>query len=189
MLIQGVVFDFDNTIATLNLSALLRNPYKSKHLKEMKDICDQHRGFRMNDIQETISSRTDQNFITKHDHYAREVYTHKHINRAVYELITHCDAHSIPRAVLSDHPCIKKLRAVGLDAGWSAVVHCRTYNALKPLPDALFAIAAQMGVAPSTLLMVGDRWDTDGLAAFHVGAQFVHLSMTSDALQWIHHSK
>ena len=189
MSIQGVVFDFDNTIATLDASTLLRHPFMSTRLKEMKDICDIHRGFRLSCFHRQISKATHTEFISQHDHYASQLYQKNHINRGVLEIITYCDTHNIPRAVLSDHPCLEKLHAVGLASGWSAVVHCRTYRALKPLPDALYSISVQLGIAPSSLLMIGDRWDTDAMMAFLSGANFMHSADMPHALQRFHEYK
>ncbi|MEL6343418.1 MAG: HAD family hydrolase [Myxococcota bacterium] len=91
-------------------------------------------------------------------------------------LIKRCDEIGIPRVIVSDHPAIEKLRLRGGPAGWAAVISCRALGALKPLPDGLWAAAAQLGVPISALLHVGDRWETDGNAAAAAGCLFAHLS-------------
>ena len=80
-------------------------------------------------------------------------------------------ARSIPVGVVSDYPGLQKLDCLGVDV--DLVIDCTALGALKPLPDGLLAAARQMGVAPGRLLHVGDRWDTDGLAAAAAGAAFV----------------
>jgi len=186
MTIQGVVFDFDNTIATLDVSTFLRHPVKATVLKEMKEICDQHRGFRLSNFSRRVAQSTARKeLLEQHDQYSIQLYKKQHIHHEIHKIIQYCDQNNIARAVLSDHPCIQKLQAIGLSSGWSAIVHCRHYQALKPLPDALFAVSAQLGIAPSTLLMIGDRWDTDALMAYHAGTHFIHSSMLKTVLQQI----
>ena len=99
---------------------------------------------------------------------------------SVLTLITEIDRSQIPRAVVSDHPALKKLNLMGLD-GWSSIISCRRLGALKPNPDGLWAAAAQMGVSPSELLHVGDRWDTDGAAAAVAGCAFLHIDEIGDS--------
>lgn len=91
----------------------------------------------------------------------------------VAALIRAADAAGLPRVVVSDHAALDKLGAMGL-GGWTAVVDCSALGALKPLPDGLWAAASTLGVTPHQLLHVGDRWDTDGLAAAAAGCGFVH---------------
>ncbi len=100
-------------------------------------------------------------------------------------LIAACDARALPRAVTSDHPALDKLGAMGLD-GWAVVIDCGALGAYKPLPDGLWAAAAQLGVPPSALTHVGDRWDTDGAAAAAAGCRFVHVEQLSRGLpDWL----
>lgn len=93
----------------------------------------------------------------------------------VRALVDACDRTGVPRAVVSDHAALDKLAAMGL-GGWAAVVDCSALGALKPLPDGLWAASAQLGVPPSEILHVGDRWDTDGAAAAAAGCAFAHVS-------------
>lgn len=92
----------------------------------------------------------------------------------VIALLAEADRRGLPRAVVSDHPALDKLQAMGI-GGWSAVIDCGALGAYKPLPDGLQAAAAQLGVRAGELLHVGDRWDTDGLAAAAAGCAFLHV--------------
>ncbi|MCB9779134.1 MAG: HAD family hydrolase [Alphaproteobacteria bacterium] len=94
---------------------------------------------------------------------------------AIQALIEACDARRLPRAVVSDHPSLDKLAAMDLH-GWAAVIDCRRLGALKPLPDALLAAAAQLGVPTTALLHVGDRPDTDGAMAAAAGARYLDVA-------------
>lgn len=90
-------------------------------------------------------------------------------------LLDAADDAGLPRVVVSDHPSLDKLAAMGL-GGWTAVVDCTALGALKPLPDGIWAAAAALGIPPSEILHVGDRWDTDGGAAAAAGCAFLHIS-------------
>jgi FMN phosphatase YigB (HAD superfamily) len=94
---------------------------------------------------------------------------------ALGALLARSDRLGLPRVVVSDHPALPKLRAMGL-SGWSAVVSCRALGALKPLPDGLLCAAAQVGVPPGRMLHVGDRDDCDGAMAAAAGARFVSVA-------------
>lgn len=93
----------------------------------------------------------------------------------VLELIAACDRAGLPRVVFSDHPALRKLAVRKERAGWAAVISARGLGALKPAPDGLWAAAASAGVAAGALLHVGDRWDTDGMAASQAGCAFAHI--------------
>ena len=69
--------------------------------------------------------------------------------------------------VLSDYPAAEKLRALGIDHYFSIVL-CATdpdVLGLKPRPNGFLAAARRWGLAPSEVLMVGDRADADGAGA------------------------
>ena len=95
------------------------------------------------------------------------------VPEAVAALLRAADAAGIPRVVVSDHAAVDKLSHMGL-TGWAAIIDCSALGALKPLPDGILAAAATLGVRPAAILHVGDRWDTDGLAAAAAGCGFLH---------------
>lgn len=74
-------------------------------------------------------------------------------------------------AVFSDYPASDKLAALGLQA---APVVCATdahVARLKPDPFGLLDILRQTGVQAQRTLMIGDRFDRDGLAASRAGVR------------------
>lgn len=93
----------------------------------------------------------------------------------VLDLLDAGDQLGLPRVVFSDHPALLKLSLRGQLEGWSAVIAARPLGGLKPCPDGLWAAAAAVGVPVSGMLHIGDRWDTDGLAAARAGAMFAHV--------------
>lgn len=94
---------------------------------------------------------------------------------AVAALLAAARTAGLPTAVFSDHPALEKLRQMGAE-GWDAVVDGHALGALKPLPDGLHAVAAQLGQPVHRMLFVGDREDTDGRAAAASGAGFLSVT-------------
>lgn len=90
-----------------------------------------------------------------------------------------------PVAVFSDHPALAKLQANPdhpASHSMHPVVDGHGLGALKPLPDGLIAVAAQLGQPTSRILLVGDREDTDGRAAAAAGAGFLSVAQLSALL-------
>lgn len=85
------------------------------------------------------------------------------------------DQAGVPRAVASDHPPAERVRRLGLDFGWALHASGEELGAFKPLPDVLLSCASAMAVSPERLLHIGDRDDTDGLAAEKAGALFIQV--------------
>jgi phosphoglycolate phosphatase-like HAD superfamily hydrolase len=107
------------------------------------------------------------------------LYRHAVVQPSLVALWTRALDLGIPCMIVSDHPTLAKLTTLAThlpDGGGSLSLGAAALGALKPLPDALFAAAATLGVPPSQILHVGDRWDTDGQAAAAAGVRFLHVS-------------
>lgn len=86
-------------------------------------------------------------------------------------------------AAFSDYPAVAKLAALGLQAD---LVVCSTdagIARLKPDPAGLLAILRQTGIAPERALMIGDRFDRDGVAAERAGVRALIRSRRA-AARW-----
>ena len=77
--------------------------------------------------------------------------------------------------VISDFAPEAKLEALGLRHHFDHTFAAERYGALKPDPSVFRAALADLGIAPSTLLHVGNRPDTDGLAARAAGCRALIL--------------
>ena len=183
---SGIVFDFDHTIASLQAQDFILSPQAAFVFVRMMNLCDRNRGFRRLDLSQSIRTSLGNDNFTRFLDYSRKMYRPQHVIPITLQLIQACDDKQLPRAILSDHPCLDKLRAVGLEQGWSCVVHCQTYGTLKPLPDALFSVSAQLGIPTTELIVIGDRHDSDGLMAQAAGSEFVHIDQAIHLLQRIH---
>jgi FMN phosphatase YigB (HAD superfamily) len=95
-------------------------------------------------------------------------------------------------AVLSDYHSVaerlEKLR-IPLEL-FDTITSCEAAGALKPAARPFLEIAAAWNLAPSSILVVGDRDDTDGEAARRAGMQFLqvgdgkHLRPAGQARSW-----
>lgn len=78
-------------------------------------------------------------------------------------------------ALVSDYPARMKLKALRAEALFDVVIASGEPGGpvrLKPWPDGFMAAAKALEVEPSECLVVGDRPDTDGLAANRAGIGF-----------------
>ena len=190
MTIRGIVFDFDQTLAQPHNLGLIRSIAKASFWLRVHHTCDFFRGFRCNDLRKMMNQHLLRYYnqsqgLAFFDKSMAQFFKPHHILPKSLELITLCDQLQLKRAILSDHPCLDKLKAIGLDNGWSAVVSCRNYHALKPLDDAMFALSSQLGIPCSELLFIGDRYDTDAVMAHRSGASFLHVCNISYAYDLI----
>lgn len=94
------------------------------------------------------------------------------------ETLHHLKNGGIQTAVLSDYHSVQE-RLAGLRIPVSlfdTVTSCEFFGALKPAPRPFLEIAGRWNEACASILVVGDRTDTDGEAARHAGMQFLLLS-------------
>jgi HAD superfamily hydrolase (TIGR01509 family) len=75
------------------------------------------------------------------------------------------------QVVFSDYVAGDKLRALGLSAHFSAVYAGELAGAPKPSPVMFRRMARDFGVTPEQVLHIGDRPDTDGIAAAAFGCR------------------
>lgn len=78
-------------------------------------------------------------------------------------------------ALVSDYPARRKLRALGCEELFDAVVANGEEGGprwLKPHPDGLLSASARLGVPADRCLVLGDRADADGIAAQRAGMAF-----------------
>lgn len=79
--------------------------------------------------------------------------------------------------IYSDYPVEEKLRALGIEADWCFTSADEKINCMKPDPKGLQVILETLGLAPEDAVMVGDRYEKDGLAA--IGNQMDYLIVSA----------
>ena len=122
------------------------------------------------------------------------IYTHplKYLKSCRYDGVTKvlkaCKAKGLKIGILSDYPSQDKIEALGL-ASYITLYLSSTDSEIdifKPDPTGIFVACKNWGITPEQLLYVGDRMDTDGVAAQRAGAFFFHLKKNFGALElWI----
>ena len=92
-------------------------------------------------------------------------------------LLDRLEAKGIRTAVFSDYGCVqRKMMALGIDCSrFSLIVDSPSSGGFKPCAGSFRRVAAELGLSPSDILMVGDRTDTDGAGAQESGMKFIHL--------------
>jgi FMN phosphatase YigB (HAD superfamily) len=95
----------------------------------------------------------------------------------IAQLLAALRAKGIRVAVLSDFGRVpERLRQLRITPSlFDTVASCEAAGALKPHPRPFLDIAKDLGVPPRDVLVVGDRADTDGVAAQSAGMQFVRI--------------
>lgn len=189
--IDLVVFDVDGTLYDQRrlrlamLRRLLAATWQTRSLDTLRTL----RTFRQ--VREALGDRPEADFM--HLQYARtaarhgkteddvRALTHEWMERLPLPLLAGCRYPHLDAlfaglrgagkriAVFSDYPAVDKLAALGLQA---APVVCATdaqVARLKPDPFGLLAILRQTGVPAQRALMIGDRFDRDGVAASRAG--------------------
>lgn len=78
-------------------------------------------------------------------------------------------------AAYSDYPAAEKLKALHLEADAVFSSMDREINCMKPDLRAMQLILEKLGVDNGEALMIGDRYDKDGLAAKQAGMDFIIL--------------
>lgn len=115
-----------------------------------------------------------------------------HIRKFKYigmvDFLETCLHNGIKIGVLSDYPAREKIKALGLDS-YITIYLCSTdkeINAFKPSPAGI-TMACQMWELPSeSIVYVGDRIETDGLAAEKAGTKYFHFNNNIKELKiWI----
>jgi len=94
----------------------------------------------------------------------------------VVETIDRIAGAGVRQIVVSDYRSDYKLQALGLDCRFERVFSGEELGFLKPSPRIFLAVAQAIGVEPAQILHIGDRLETDGLAAQLAGCSHFILS-------------
>jgi len=89
----------------------------------------------------------------------------------VVDLLDLFEAQGLRQVVVSDYEAGYKLEALGLADRFEARFSGEELGHLKPSPELFAAVVRRLGVAPSRVLHLGDRPETDGLAATRAGCR------------------
>jgi len=201
--IKGIIFDFDGTLfdnAYFGFFLIAANPlhairvWKERLVRKRfagRDFATPERYYNafftaMGKMCFARPSRIQNWYFNRYmPRMVRVLRKHYQFRPGVQELFRRFDAatstapsSNFPRAaVYSDYPFLKeRMEAMGLRPGPGVSLYSpESFGAQKPAPRPFRQIAANLGIAPEEVLVVGDREETDGLGAFHAGMRFFCL--------------
>jgi putative hydrolase of the HAD superfamily len=75
--------------------------------------------------------------------------------------------------ILSDYPAEAKLRSMGLDVTHIVAATDPAVRRLKPHPKGLNVLIESAGTTAKRTLLIGDRYERDGIAAQRAGARYL----------------
>jgi FMN phosphatase YigB (HAD superfamily) len=89
----------------------------------------------------------------------------------VAELLDRFAGEGVRQVVISDYRADYKLAALALTDRFDRVYAGEQLGYLKPAPELFLRVAADLEVAPGSILHIGDRRDRDGVAAKAAGCR------------------
>lgn len=92
------------------------------------------------------------------------------------ELIKTLRSKKIPVVIYSDYPVENKLDALGITADACYTSADGRINSMKPDPRGIRVILEELGCDAQEAVMVGDRYEKDGLAAKENGVDYIIVS-------------
>lgn len=97
------------------------------------------------------------------------------------DLIKHLSENSIKTALYSDYPLKDKMMALNLKTDYAFCSLDSEINCMKPDAWAMYAILHKMNLSADEVLMIGDRYEKDGLSAINVGMDYIILPQSMPA--------
>lgn len=82
---------------------------------------------------------------------------------------------NITTAIYSDYPAEKKLKALGIEVDHVFCAFDREISCMKPDPKGLQVVLQTIKCKPERALMIGDRYEKDGLCAKENGVDYLIL--------------
>ncbi|MFP4430253.1 MAG: HAD family hydrolase [Spirochaetota bacterium] len=191
MAIRGVAFDVDGTLYAnrpmyiLSIPLVLTRPRLLRAFRDVRialrkrgAVEDYYRvqaemlaealGKTAEEARQTIERRIYRTW----EHILNLVPLRRGVRRTIRELK---DA-GLKVAVSSDFPLERKLKVLGLEEHWDAVVPTEATGALKPNPEPFLSLSAALGLPPEEILYVGNSYAYDIVGAAGVGMKTAHIS-------------
>ena len=200
--IKGIIFDFDGTLfdnALIAFYLITAYPpdvfriWKERLVRKRFAGCDYNSAEDYHQAFFTAFGRSyfrsphkmrDWYFNRYMPRMARVLHRHYHPRPGVQKLFLHFGGKAAGRnenamriAVYSDYPFVKeRMDALGVIPGPGVLLYGpESFGAQKPAAGPFLRIAADLGVRPEEVLVIGDRNETDGLGAFNAGMRFFCL--------------
>ncbi len=191
--INAIIFDFDGTLYDMRHFAyylILHNLTDLKLLKRERKVRRIIRNYSFSNREEYYSAFFKMLFPNNNNiDEAYKWYFEKYMKSFIKALSRHVSARknvsqifdklsekNIKMAILSDYPFAKeRLKAIKIDSNIDC--YCsEDFGALKPNPQALLKLADNMNVKAENVLVVGDKFLTDGKAAINANMKYLIIS-------------
>jgi len=200
--IKGLIFDFDGTLfdnALIAFYLIAANPFDALRVWRERLVrrrfagCDytsaeeyHHAFFTALGKAGLCSPQKARDWYYNHymPRMVRVLRKHYQPRPGVQQLLLHFGGKNsgkngnVPRiAVYSDYPFLKeRMEALGVIYGPGVLLYGPdSFGAQKPAARPFLKIAADFGVRPDEVLVVGDRNETDGIGAFNAGMRYFSL--------------
>ena len=99
----------------------------------------------------------------------------KYQDKRLIDILCYLQKQSLFIAAYSDYPPQDKLKMLHIAPDFIFSSSDPDINCMKPNPDAVYAILKRLDLTSEDVLMIGDRYSKDGLAAQNTGMDFIIL--------------
>ena len=192
--ISAVIFDFDGTFYNncgIGKDLVLSHPFSILRIKSERDVRrslkNQYFGSKqeyMKEYAKRLSSKMTLS-LPKAEKWYKEKYlkwlttsiSKKKAYDNVEKVLLSLKNKGIKTAIYSDYPVLEqRMKVLNLAPSLpDFIFDAESLGGQKPAKPLMKKILSQMSVSASSVLVVGDREDTDGQSAFCVGAKFVQI--------------
>jgi len=106
--------------------------------------------------------------------------------QGVFALLKAIESAGKRQIVVTDYEAKEKLEALNLPVTFEHVFEGEVLGAIKPSPKIFKTILSELDIAPEALLHIGDRDESDGVAARKAGCQVVILGKDFTNFEALH---
>lgn len=122
-----------------------------------------------------MTSRQVQDTVYYWMHYYPLQLLAQYKDEALCQLLEQMKSYGIVTAAYSDYPASEKLKVLHIHADYIFCSSDPAINYMKPHPKAVQIILEKLKLSEKEVLMIGDRYSKDGLAAKNVGMDYLIL--------------
>ena len=97
-------------------------------------------------------------------------------DEAIYSIIEQLHENNITIVIYSDYPVENKLEALGITADFCFTSVDERIGCMKPDPKGIKVILETLGIGSDEAVMIGDRYEKDGLAAQSNNMDYIIVS-------------
>ncbi len=198
-----IVFDLDGTLYEhpfLKLQLGLKLWRSLPYLRRLEPSRGRIRPERFADgdeLRAAQASKLDPRFSRRaHDWYRKQFYPQflaclhpRWVRPGLQDLLQNIRRSGVRTAVLSDYSFVKeRLQKLGIEPTlFDHLASAEDDGHLKPGVSSYLKLAKLFQVVPQRILIVGDRPETDGVAAQAIGAAFIHIASLQEWQEFTTH--